>query len=135
MRIEQFYPYPHGALADDLSRFRNAEIIWCQEEPKNMGAWTFIRDRIDAVLAEINHYHSQVNYVGRIEAASPATGLMKKHIAEQTALLNEGLTVPKTKPKRQTVITKLSKSKSTRKLRKKSVSKQSPHTSNGRRLS
>ncbi len=132
MRIEQFYPFPHRALTEDLSRFRNAEIIWCQEEPKNMGAWTFIRDRINAILDEINHYHSQVNYVGRVEAASPATGLMKKHIAEQKALVNEALTVPKAKPKRRTVITKLSKSKSTRKLGKKSVSKQGPHTSTGR---
>ncbi|MBT6093458.1 MAG: 2-oxoglutarate dehydrogenase E1 component, partial [Rhodospirillaceae bacterium] len=65
MRIEQLYPFPHKVLASDLHRFRNAEIVWCQEEPKNMGSWTFIRDRLEAVLTQIDHSQHLARYVGR----------------------------------------------------------------------
>ena len=123
MRIEQFYPFPHNALATDLDRFQNADIIWCQEEPKNMGAWTFIRDRLDSVLSELNHQSVRAKYVGRVEAASPATGLMKKHIAEQSALVDEALTLPKNKPKRSAISTNVPTKKNTQKPKKKPVVK------------
>ena len=106
MRIEQLFPFPHKVLASDLHRFRNADIIWCQEEPKNMGSWTFIRDRLEAVLSDIGHSQHLARYVGRAEAASPATGLMKIHLAEQAAFVDEALVVPKATPKRRAVSTK-----------------------------
>jgi 2-oxoglutarate dehydrogenase E1 component len=106
MRIEQLYPFPHKVLASDLHRFRGAEIVWCQEEPKNMGSWTFIRDRLEAVLTEIGHEQHLARYVGRKEAASPATGLMKKHLAEQAALVEEALVLPALPTKRAPVSTR-----------------------------
>jgi 2-oxoglutarate dehydrogenase E1 component len=106
MRVEQLYPFPHKVLASDLHRFPNAEILWCQEEPKNMGSWTFIRDRLEAVMNEIGHPQGQARYVGRAEAASPATGLMKKHVAEQGALVDEALSLTAAAPQRRPVSTK-----------------------------
>ena len=106
MRLEQLYPFPHKVLASDLHRFPGADIVWCQEEPKNMGSWTFIRDRLEAVMGEIGHPQGQARYVGRTEAASPATGLMKKHLAEQAALVDEALSLPTKKSARRPVATK-----------------------------
>jgi len=103
MRVEQLYPFPHKVLANDLSRFPNAEIIWCQEEPKNMGSWTFIRDRLEQVLIMINHKQTLAQYVGRAGAASPATGLMTQHLEEQALLVDEALTLKKTVNKRRSI--------------------------------
>ena len=105
MRIEQLYPFPHKVLASDLKRFHSADIVWAQEEPKNMGSWTFIRDRLEAVLEEIGHHQRQAEYFGRAEAASPATGLMKKHNAEQAKLVDLALTLPKPEPRHRAVST------------------------------
>jgi 2-oxoglutarate dehydrogenase E1 component len=118
MRVEQLFPFPHKVLASDLHRFRNADIIWCQEEPKNMGSWTFIRDRLEAVLSDIGHSQQLARYVGRAEAASPATGLMKIHLAEQAAFVDEALVVPKAAPKRRAVSTKAPAKKPAAKITK-----------------
>jgi 2-oxoglutarate dehydrogenase E1 component len=86
LRVEQLYPFPAKALINELSRFRNAEIVWCQEEPKNMGAWSFIEPYLEWVLAHIDAKHQRVRYTGRPAAASPATGLMSKHLAQLEGL-------------------------------------------------
>ena len=93
MRIEQLYPFPARALIQELARFPNAEIIWCQEEPKNQGAWTFIEPNIEWVLDHINAKHKRPRYVGRAASASTAAGLMSKHLAELGAFLDEALTL------------------------------------------
>ncbi|WP_172330539.1 2-oxoglutarate dehydrogenase E1 component [Mangrovicoccus sp. HB161399] len=92
LRIEQFYPFPAMSLVDELQRFRGAEMIWCQEEPKNQGAWTFIEPNIEWVLEKIGASHKRPRYVGRAASASPATGLASQHKAQQNALVNEALT-------------------------------------------
>ena len=91
LRVEQLYPFPAKALITELSRFRNAEMAWCQEEPKNMGAWSFIDPYLEWVLAHIDAKHQRVRYTGRPAAASPATGLMSKHLAQLEALLEDAL--------------------------------------------
>jgi 2-oxoglutarate dehydrogenase E1 component len=93
MRIEQLYPFPARALIQELSRFAKAEIVWCQEEPKNMGAWTYIEPNIEWVLDHIGAKHKRPRYIGRPASASTAAGLMSKHIAELNAFLDEALTL------------------------------------------
>ncbi|MEL0019690.1 MAG: hypothetical protein VW709_07420, partial [Rickettsiales bacterium] len=100
MRIEQLYPFPQKALTEDLARFNGAEFVWCQEEPRNMGAWFFVRERIEAVLEEIGAANPRVTYSGRPEAASPATGSLRRHTMEQEKLVDEALTLPAKKPAR-----------------------------------
>jgi len=91
LRVEQLYPFPEGTLAEELARYPEAEIVWCQEEPANMGAWTFVDRRIEAVLEELGGKARRPRYVGRPAAASPATGLLKRHNFEQKALVAEAL--------------------------------------------
>ncbi len=93
MRVEQLYPFPARALMHELSRFTNAEIVWCQEEPKNMGAWTFMQPNIEWVLESINAKHRRPKYAGRPASASTAAGLMSKHLSELQAFLDEALTL------------------------------------------
>jgi 2-oxoglutarate dehydrogenase E1 component len=93
LRIEQFYPFPAISLVKELERFKGAEMIWCQEEPKNQGAWTFIEPNIEWGLGRIKATHSRPRYVGRATSASPATGLASQHKAQQEALVNEALTI------------------------------------------
>ncbi len=93
MRIEQLYPFPARALISELGRFKDAEILWCQEEPKNMGAWTFVEPNIEWVLNHIDAQYKRPRYVGRPASAATATGLMSKHIAELNAFLDEALTI------------------------------------------
>ncbi len=93
MRIEQFYPFPAHSLINELERFKGAEMIWCQEEPKNQGAWTFIEPNIEWVLTRIKAKHTRPRYVGRATSASPATGLASQHKAQQQALVNEALSI------------------------------------------
>jgi len=76
-----------------LSRFSGAEFIWCQEEPKNQGAWTFVEPNIEWILTRIEHKNTRPIYVGRNTSASPATGLASQHKAEQAALVNDALTL------------------------------------------
>ena len=93
LRIEQFYPFPAMSLINELQRFRNAEMIWCQEEPKNMGSWFFMEPNLEWTLEQIGAKHKRATYVGRTAAASPATGLMSRHKQELEEFLNEALTV------------------------------------------
>jgi 2-oxoglutarate dehydrogenase E1 component len=93
LRLEQLHPFPAKALVKELARFPDVEVVWCQEEPKNMGAWSFVAPEIEAVLAAAGRSHGRPRYVGRPAAASPATGLLKRHNREQEQLVIEALTV------------------------------------------
>ena len=93
MRIEQFYPFPAISLVKELERFKGAEMVWCQEEPKNQGAWSFIEPNIEWVLNRIGAKHTRPVYAGRATSASPATGLASQHKAQQAALVNDALTI------------------------------------------
>jgi 2-oxoglutarate dehydrogenase E1 component len=93
MRVEQFYPFPALSLTKELERFKGAEMVWCQEEPKNQGAWTFIEPNIEWVLTRLKAKHKRPVYVGRSASASPATGLASMHKAQQAALVNDALTI------------------------------------------
>ena len=93
LRIEQFYPFPAMSLVKELERFPQAEMVWCQEEPKNQGAWTFIEPNVEWVLGRIKAKHQRPVYVGRAASASPATGLASTHKAQQQALVDEALTI------------------------------------------
>ena len=88
LRLEQFYPYPDDAMQQELKRFKNAEIIWAQEEPKNMGAWTFIEPYIEESLIAIKAKQTRAKYRGRPAAASTATGIAAKHKKEQQAIFD-----------------------------------------------
>ena len=101
MRVEQFYPVPRKALMKELSRFKQAEMVWCQEEPRNMGGWTFIRDEIEWCCNKIGADQPRPHYVGRKPSAATATGLLSKHKAElrqfldaafQKDLINDNIT-------------------------------------------
>jgi 2-oxoglutarate dehydrogenase E1 component len=91
MRIEQLYPWPHKALIAELSRFKQAEMIWCQEEPMNMGAWAYAQSNIERALEFVGAKHTRAIYAGRSASASTATGLMSRHLKELAALLEAAL--------------------------------------------
>ena len=93
LRMEQLYPFPRAALTQELARFPQAEVVWCQEEPWNMGAWTYLDRRIENVLIELDGACKRPVYAGRPEAASPATGSHRRHVREQEALVDEALTI------------------------------------------
>jgi len=93
MRVEQLYPFPARALIDELGRFPQAEMIWCQEEPKNMGAWSYMEPNLEWVLGHIEAKHGRPRYVGRPASAATATGLASKHMAELDAFLDDALTL------------------------------------------
>ncbi len=88
LRLEQFYPYPDDALQEELKRFKQADMVWCQEEPKNMGAWQFVQDRLEETLIAIKAKNTRPRYIGRAPAASTATGIASKHKREQQAILD-----------------------------------------------
>jgi 2-oxoglutarate dehydrogenase E1 component len=94
LRLEQIYPFPEKTLAFALKPYAKAPtVVWCQEEPENMGAWTFVDRRIERVLTALKAKAKRPEYVGRVAAASPATGLAKVHAAEQAALVRQALGV------------------------------------------
>ena len=93
LRVEQLYPFPADLIAKELKTYPNADVVWCQEEPKNMGAWSFVSPHIDDVMEEAGHKAGRVRYIGRAEAAATATGLMSRHVAQQKALVDEALSV------------------------------------------
>ncbi|MFQ5775752.1 MAG: 2-oxoglutarate dehydrogenase E1 component [Kiloniellaceae bacterium] len=95
LRLEQIYPFPADALAIELQPYRHCHIVWCQEEPRNMGAWSFVADFIEEVAREVGFEHPQPRYAGRPSAASPATGLAKRHYAEQAKLIDDALAIGK----------------------------------------
>ncbi|MFL5213691.1 MAG: 2-oxoglutarate dehydrogenase E1 component, partial [Microvirga sp.] len=91
MRVEQLHPFPTKALVQELSRFKQAEIVWCQEEPRNMGAWFFVDTFIEWVLNQIGAKHKRPRYAGRPASAATAVGVMSKHLAQLKTLLDDAL--------------------------------------------
>jgi 2-oxoglutarate dehydrogenase E1 component len=91
LRLEQLYPFPAKTVADELRRYPNAEIVWVQEEPENMGAWSFVDRRIEKALSSVDIKGKRARYVGRPEAAATATGLLKRHLAEQAHIVDAAL--------------------------------------------
>jgi 2-oxoglutarate dehydrogenase E1 component len=91
MRLEQFYPWPVKSLTVELSRFKSAELVWCQEEPKNMGGWTFVDPWLELTLAKMNIAAKRARYVGRPASASTAAGLMSRHLKELQTFLGQAL--------------------------------------------
>ena len=91
LRLEQIYPFPKRSLNSFLSKIPQAEIIWCQEEPENMGAWSFVDRRLEGVMIEAKCISKRPIYAGRPEAASPATGTMVRHLREQNLLVSQAL--------------------------------------------
>ncbi|HEY6577819.1 MAG TPA: hypothetical protein VIY09_00725, partial [Rhizomicrobium sp.] len=89
-RIEQLYPFPGNALAAELVRFPKAETVWCQEEPKNQGAWTFVAPQIHSALQEAGRNES-LRYIGRPAYASTAAGLFNQHADELRTFLDEAM--------------------------------------------
>ena len=87
LRLEQIYPFPYDVFSKEFKRFVECEIIWCQEEPKNMGAYGFVKRRIESVMKEINMKQEKLLYIGRRAAASPATGVFDRHLANQKNIL------------------------------------------------
>ena len=94
LRVEQLYPYPCDAMVSELSRFKNVEtVVWCQEEPKNMGAWSFIDPLLEESLGKCKLAATRAKYAGRRAAASPATGQMSLHVKQQKDLVDQALTL------------------------------------------
>ncbi len=91
LRVEQLYPFPARSAMTELARFPGAEFAWCQEEPRNMGAWTFVEHNIEWSLDRIGAKRTRPRYVGRAAAASTATGQLSRHLQEQKALVAEAL--------------------------------------------
>ena len=89
LRLEQFYPWPLKSLSAVLARFPNAELVWCQEEPKNMGGWTFVDPWLELTLARLKISAKRARYVGRPASASTAAGLMSRHLKELETFLTE----------------------------------------------
>jgi 2-oxoglutarate dehydrogenase E1 component len=89
LRLEQFYPWPLKSLTAVLARFKNAELVWCQEEPKNMGGWTFVDAWLELTLARLKISAKRARYVGRPASASTAAGLMSRHMKELETFLAE----------------------------------------------
>jgi len=92
VRLEQLYPFPGEPLSIRLARMTNLEeVVWCQEEPRNQGAWRFVKGLIENSLKAIDSDIEDVRYAGRGASASPATGLAKRHASEQGALIADAL--------------------------------------------
>ena len=89
IRIEQLYPFPAKTLALILKRYKNADFFWCQEEPKNMGAWNTVRNYIDRTIEIIQSRGDKVKYIGRKPSSSTATGNLNKHLAQQKEILEK----------------------------------------------
>jgi len=93
LRVEQLYPFPADALMDEFKNYTHCELVWCQEEPRNMGPWQTLGPVIEEIAEEVGVKNPRVRYAGRNAAASPATGLHERHVAEQKKLVQEALTV------------------------------------------
>jgi len=93
LRVEQLYPFPEDAVERELMRFRQADVMWVQEEPRNMGYWTYIEPWLEQSLIKTGSSTKRARYAGRAAAASPATGLSSTHAAELKAFLDESLKI------------------------------------------
>jgi len=91
LRVEQLYPFPTKALVMELTRFKQAEVVWCQEEPRNMGAWHFVEHYLEWVLNQIEAKQRRPRYATRPASAATAVGQMSKHLAQLKQLLDEAL--------------------------------------------
>jgi 2-oxoglutarate dehydrogenase E1 component len=92
LRIEQLYPFPARTLIQELSRYPNAtDTVWCQEEPKNMGGWSFMEPNLEWVLEHVGGHVKRARYAGRPASAATATGLARKHAEEQKKLVADAL--------------------------------------------
>ena len=91
IRMEQLYPFAGDQVAEQLKKYKNAEVIWCQEEPRNMGAWKFVDELIEESAIKAGHKNPRPKYIGRVACASPATGYASYHKEEQEALIKEAL--------------------------------------------
>ena len=89
LRLEQFYPFPSQSMSKELERFKNADVVWCQEEPKNQGGWTFVDPWIELTLDKLDVAAKRARYVGRPGSASTAAGLMSRHLKELETFTNE----------------------------------------------
>ena len=94
VRVEQQYPWPRDSVFAEVARYPNAEVVWAQEEPANMGPWGFVERRLVFILEDLGRTPTRPGYAGRPPAASPATGLYKNHNKEQAALCEQALSVP-----------------------------------------
>jgi 2-oxoglutarate dehydrogenase E1 component len=91
IRLEQLYPFPYDDLESELEQYKNVEsLVWCQEEPKNQGAWHANRHRMNRVLEKL-YPELKIRFAGRISSAAPAAGYMSIHVEEQEALVNDAL--------------------------------------------
>jgi 2-oxoglutarate dehydrogenase E1 component len=95
LRLEQLYPFPADALATELAPYKHCDIVWCQEEPRNMGPWSFVSTFIEEVAEELEFDSPRPRYAGRKSAGSPATGMFKRHQMEHAALIDEAFTLGK----------------------------------------
>src|ERR1700743_4030341 len=91
LSIEQLYPFPTKALMTELSRFKQAEIVWCQEEPRNMGGWVFVDIFLEWVLNQISAKSRRARYAGRPASASTAVGAMSNHLKQLKNFLEDAL--------------------------------------------
>jgi len=92
VRVEQLYPWPRQGILQQIARYPGAEVVWCQEDPANMGAWTFAYPRLMNILDELGGKAGRPIYAGRKASASPATGLLANHQKEQAELVERALT-------------------------------------------
>jgi 2-oxoglutarate dehydrogenase E1 component len=95
LRMEQLYPIPEDALRAEMEPYTHCELVWCQEEPRNMGYWFHVEQFIEEVAEELGFQNPRPRYTGRHAAASPATGIAERHRREQAALVDDALTVGK----------------------------------------
>ena len=91
LRIEQLYPFSYDEFVAELKKYKNAEVIWCQEEPKNMGPYFYVDSRLEKALNQMGHKNKRATYAGRDVSASPASGYAKQHAQEQEKLVNQAL--------------------------------------------
>ena len=91
VRLEQIAPFPYDIIPRAIQRYPNAELVWVQEEPRNMGAWSYVKPRFDTTLREKRLAHDPIRYVGRGPSAAPATGQYRQHVAEQHQLIAQAL--------------------------------------------
>jgi len=91
IRLEQLYPFPYEPLSLELRQFKDAELIWCQEEPKNMGAWGFVNSRIKNILKKLEFHKQTLYFIGRRSSATPATGSYERHLSNQRNIVRLAL--------------------------------------------
>ena len=91
VRVEQLAPFPFDNIAEECKLYKNAEVVWCQEEPKNMGAWGWVQPRISSASATLNGLEKRPVYIGRDPAAATATGYGGAHNAEQKEIIDAAL--------------------------------------------